>query len=297
MREKRRSFRLIGLLMLLLITLLSAVLSGCSKQPNSAEAALATARSFMQARVAGNSRAAHALLTPAARKAITLRQVDATFQAARATYGSLGTPQVVEPGVIRVPVKELVLAEPDRQVHWPERWLTLQHDGESWQVAWAEPLFTQAAQAYRNDLAADALRHAKAILAIDRHHYRGHLELHFAYRGQKRYREAEVALQAALELATPAEKADVHDAFARFQLAIGAPAGAITHAQQALELAAPYGPDTYSARWQADTLVVAARAALALGDRATAEALANDAATRDPENATLAIFHHRLAGR
>lgn len=291
MGQKRSSCGQIGLLVLLLL-----LLSGCAKQPNSTEAALATARNFMQARVAGNSRSAHALLTPAARKAITARQVDGLFEATRATYGSLGTPQVLEPGVVRIPVKELVLNEPDRQVRWPERWLTLQHDGESWQVAWAEPLFGPATQAYHNDQAAEALRLAQAIVAIDPHHYRGHLERHFAYRGLKRHREAELALQTALELATPAEKPDVHDAWARFQLAIGAPAGALSHAQQALELAVSHS-DTYSARWQADCLIVAARAALQLCDRATAEALASDAAARDPENATLAIFRHRLTGR
>src|SRR5690606_24633042 len=110
-----------------------------------------------------------------------------------------------------------------------------------------------------------------------------------------RIRQAEHALNAAWARATGAQRADVMAARARFKLAIGAPAEALALAREALSLARPYAPGTYSASWQAETLIVGARAALALGDREAAQALADEAAELDPANAALAVFRYQLA--
>lgn len=282
----------IGLALLLL-----AMLSGCSAQPNTPEEATATVQTFMQARVAGDAAALHAMLTARAETAISRSQVSRHVEGIRVSYTGLGSPSAVEPGVVRIPVRNLQLAGPERTVQWPESWLTLRYEGDRWRVAWAEPLFDEAANAFMNDLLTDQLKLGHAIVAIDPYHYRGYLELHFAYRDLQRYREAEVAIREALRKATTAQEPDGYDALARFQLVVNAPGEALATARRALELAAPLVPDTYSVKWQADTLVAAGRAALAAGDRTTAEAYANQAAGLDPANASLSVFRHRLTAQ
>lgn len=281
-----------GLWPLLLLLLLAA---GCSTEPATPEAAAAAARTFIQARVEGNAATVHALLTARAQESIARSQVSSLLDQAEATYGDLGSPQEVEPGLVRIAVRGLRLVSPQRTVRWPESWLTLRYEENRWRVAWAEPLFYEASQAYQNGFFLDQLNLGHEIVAIDPYHYRGHLELYYAYQGLARYREAELALNSALQNATPIEQPDVYDAMARFKLQINAPAQALAHASRALELAQPYSPDTYSPRWQADVLVVAGRAALALNDRTSAAALASQAASIDPDNAPLAMFRHQLA--
>ncbi|MFZ5825761.1 MAG: hypothetical protein ACOY94_15800 [Bacillota bacterium] len=278
----------------LFLAVLLTLLPGCRAIPATPEAAAEAARAFMEARVGGDAAAVESMLTARARKEITRSQISLYLNEASTGYGGLGSPSPMEPGVVRIPVRDLTLTGRERSTRWPESWLTLRYEGDRWRVAWAEPLFNLAAQAYQNDRLVDELRYGHAIAAIDPYHYRGYLEQHFALRDLKRYRLAEVAINNALERAMPAQRPDVHDAMARFMLQVNAPAQALTHARQALDLAAPHTPDTYSTRWQADTLVVAARAALGLGDRTTAEALASQAAALDPQNAELAIFRHQL---
>lgn len=279
-------------LLLLLLLLLAA---GCSKVPATPEAAADAARAFLQARVDDNAAATHSMLTTRAQKAISRSLLSSYFEQIETSYSDLGSPREAEPDLVRIPVRNLTLASPQRTVRWPEVWLTLRYEGNRWKVAWTEPLFDEAFQAYQNGLFLDQLNLAGEMVRIDPYHYRGHLELHFAYQGLKRPREAEVAIRTALQRATPAQLPDVYDAFARFMLAINAPTQAFEHARRALELAQPFAPDTYSPRWQADTLVVAGRAALAVNDRANAEAMATQAAALDPENANLAMFRHQLA--
>ncbi|MFZ5814654.1 MAG: hypothetical protein ACOY93_05070 [Bacillota bacterium] len=278
-----------------LVLVMLTLLGGCGGQPATPEAAAGVARAFMDARVAGDAGSITALLTARAQQAIPRSLVSRHLERAQVSYGGLGEPSSIEEGVVRIPVRELKLVEGDRTIQWPERWLTLRYEGERWRVAWVEPLFDEAMEAFMNNMLTDQLELGHQIVAIDPYHYRGYLELHFAYRDLQRYREAEVAIREALLRATPAEEPDAYDAMARFKLAIKAPAEALAYARRALELAGPFTPETYPARWQADTLVVAGRAALAMGDRAAAEEYASQAAAVDPESAALAIFRHQLA--
>lgn len=261
-----------------LLLLLPTLLTGCGQEPPTPEASAAAARAFMQARVNGNAARVYEMLTTRAQKSVTRSRVSGYLSAAETTFADLGSPQEVEPGVVRIAVKNLALIGRERTVRWPEAWLTLRYESNHWRVAWAEPLFAEAAQAYQNAQFLDELKLGHEIVAIDPYHYRGYLELHFAYRELARMREAEAALNTALARTTPAQQPDAHDAMARFKLELGDPNGALAHARRALELAGPYVPGTYSVRWQADTLVVAGRAALAANDRATAEAMAGQAA-------------------
>jgi len=270
------------------------LLSGCGSEPVTAEAAVASARAFLKARVAGDAGTVYAALATRAQEAMTPEIVANYLQQMDTSFGEVGTPVEVEPGLLRVPVKDLVLTDEGRSIRWSESWLTLIHEGE-WRIAWAEPLHWEAEQAYHNDLLVEELDLARRSIAVDPYHYRGYLELHFAYRELKRFREAEVALVEALTYATPAELPVVHDATARFKLVLKQPGEGLTHAQTALSLAAPYMPDTYSPRWQADSLVVAGRAALALNDPAAAEQYAAQAEALDPQNSSLALLRYQLA--
>ncbi len=278
----------------LLAFLLLLVLSGCSGEPATPEAAAASARAFLSARAAGDSGAVYAALEERAQSAMTRSLVAEYMDDVTATFGDIGTPVEVEPSLVRIPIKDLILTDEGRSIRWPEVWLTMAYEGK-WRVAWAEPLFRDAAQAYQNDLVVEQLSLARKSISIDPYHYRGYLELHFAYRDLKRYREAEVALADALDRATPAELPVVHDTFARFKLLLNQPADGLAHARQALSLAATFSPETYPSEWTADTLVVAGRAALALNDQATAGEYAAQAATLDPENASLAVFQYQMA--
>lgn len=285
--------RLAPLLVVLFALLLSA---GCGTPPRSPEGAVDAARGFLNLRMAGDARTAHAQLTARAQKLISVQDVSRVFQETEISFEDLGQPWEVDVDVVRVPVRNLVIVEGERIVQWPEVWLTLRYEAERWRVAWAEPLFDEAAQAYFNSQYGQGLELAESIIAIDPYHYRGYLEQHFIYRSLEQLREADAALASALEYATPVELPAVLDARARFKLQLNVPDDALEHAREALERARPYIPSTYSYRWQADTLVVAARAAMALGDRALAGNFAEQAAAVDPTNATLAVFRQQLAG-
>lgn len=280
-----------------LFLLILTLLSGCGGQPATPEAAAETARAFMEARAGGNGTEVHAMLTARAQKAMSRSLVSRYLQRTRASFAGMGSPQEAEPGLVRIPVRDLALESRERTVRWPDAWLTLRREGKRWQVAWTEPLVDEATEAYYNDQILEQLTLAQQMVAIDPYHYRGHLELHFAYRELKRLREAEMAITTALERATPAQRPSVHDAFARFKLLVNSPSAALTHARQALDLAAPHIPGTYTVQWQADTLVVAGRAALAVGDRTAAETLAGQAAALDSNNSSLAVFRHQLAAK
>jgi len=249
----------------------------------------------MEALAAGDGGQVRAALTAEARGRMDTGAVAAYLAEHAVSFTSVGAAREVEPGVMRVPVRGVTVRDPGRTVEWPERFLTLRWEEDRWAVAWAEPLFEPALNAYHNTRYTEQLDLARDIVAIDPYHYRGHLELHYAFRGLGRIRQAEYALNTAWERASAAEKADVMAARARFKLALGAPADALDLAREALDLARPYAPGTYSAAWQAETLVVTAQAALALGDGEAAQALADEAAALDGENAAVAVFRYQLA--
>jgi len=289
-------FRTVSRFLLLLAALFALLLpAGCGAPPNTPEGAATAALGFLNARMEGDARAAYAQLTARAQKLIPLEKVSRLFQETEISYENVGQPWQVDTGVVRVPVRNVVIKEPGRIIHWPEIWLTLRWEDERWRVAWAEPLFADAALAYFNSRYSEGLELAESIIAIDPYHYRGYLEQHFLYRSLKQHREADAAMGSALHYATPVELPAVLDARARFKLDLNAPAEALEHAREALERARPYIPSTYSYNWQADTLVVAARAAMAMGDSALAAAFADEAAAVDPANATLAVFRQQLA--
>lgn len=251
----------------------------------------------MEARAAGDLGQVWGLLTEESQEAATSARVAALLRRETVTYEGLGSPVEIEAGLFRIPVIDLIIASSGRSTRWPEAWLTLVQEGDRWQVAWGEPLFEAAANAYFNTQYVEQLEIARDIVAADPYHYRGHLELHYAYRGLNRLRQAELALADAAQRATEFERPVVEEAMARFQLSLNQPGRALEHVQRALELAQPYAPGTYSARWQADTLVVGSRAALALGMEEEAAAMAQQAAALDPDNAELAILRFQLAGR
>lgn len=289
-------FRTVPRILLLFVALSALLLpAGCGNPPGSLEGAATVALGFLNARMDGDARRAYAQLTARTQRLISLEEVSRLFAETQIRYGELGQPWQVDTGVVRVPVRDLVITEPGRTIRWPEVWLTLRYEDERWRVAWAEPLFDDATQAYFNSRFSEGLELSESIISIDPYHYRGYLEQHFIYRSLKQYREADAALGNALFYATPVELPAVLDAQARFKLDLNAPAEALEHALDALERARPYIPDTYSHRWQADTLIVAARAALALGDSAGAAAFAEQAAAADPTNASLAVFQWQLA--
>ncbi len=278
----------------LILGCLALLLAACSPMEKTPEAALAVAQEFLQARSTDDAAALHALLTAPAQEAISRATVARYLEGEEIAFRSLGTPVEPRPDWLQVPVYNLTITGPGKRVRWPDVLLTLHYDGARWRVAWADPLMYRAHQAYDNGEFAEALRLGRTIAAIDPFHYRGYLEQHFAYRGMNRPREAEWALLRAMEAATPYQEPDVHDAWARFKLALGHPEDGLTHAQAALDKAAPYIPFLYSRRWQVDTMVVKGRCLLALGDREGAEALVQEALKLDPENGPLAIFRHQL---
>nr|PZN73677.1 MAG: hypothetical protein DIU55_02420 [Bacillota bacterium] len=280
---------------LVVLGIVLALLTGCARVEPTAEAAAAAAQAFMESLAAGDFDRVWNALTPEAQRRMGTAPVAAYLDDHQVTFAAVDAAREVEPGVMRVAVRGVAVRDPGRTVEWPEWWLTLRWEEDRWAVAWAEPLFEPALSAYHNTDYPEQLDLARDIVAIDPHHYRGHLELHYAFRGLGRIRQAEHALNAAWARATGAQRADVMAARARFKLAIGAPAEALALAREALSLARPYAPGTYSASWQAETLIVGARAALALGDREAAQALADEAAELDPANAALAVFRYQLA--
>ncbi len=281
---------------LLLLSLgLLAILAGCGAAPQTPDAALPAAREFLNARVKGNATAMYDLLTEAARKAMDRPTVAAWVRGESVAYDGLGAPIARDTGWVQVPVLGLVIKRGGDTVRWPEVRLTLRHNGDQWLVAWADPLMASATLAYGRSAYTEQFQVGRTITGIDPYHYRGYLEQHFAERGLKRYREAEMWLIRARERALGSQLADVDDAWARFKLELGQPADAAIAAQRSLDNAAAYIPETYSRRWQADTIVVLGRALLAAGDRTRAEAAAKQAAEIDPLNGTLAIFRQQLA--
>lgn len=281
--------------LVLSILLILTLLAGCAREEPTAEAAAAGARRFMESLAAGDPGGVWALLSEEAHRRMDADQVAAYLTDHEVAFAGIGSAREIEPGVMRVAVSGLTVRDPGRAVHWPESWLTLRWEEERWAVAWAAPLFEPAMTAYHNTRYPQQLDLARDIVAIDPYHYRGHLELHYAFRGLGRLRQAEYALNTAWERASAAQKADVMAARARFKLALGAPQDALAHAREAVELARPYTPETYSAAWQAETLIVGAQAALALGDGEAVEELVSRAAAADPESPALAVFRHRLA--
>ncbi|MEW8978437.1 MAG: hypothetical protein AB2385_08520 [Symbiobacterium sp.] len=273
-----------------LLGVLALLVAGCGAELSQEEAAAADAERFLAALAAGDFTLVWNALTGEARERMGSDAVSAYLEQTQVTYKEVAQAVEAEPGVMRVRVNGLVLTDPGRTVEWPEAWLTLRREGERWAVAWAEPLFDLALNAYHNTEYTRALALAQAIVAIDPYHYRGHLELHYAYRGLGRLRQAEHALRTAEERTTAPQRADVAAAWARFKLSLGDAEEALNYAQRALVLARPYSPGTYSPAWRAETLVLAGQAALALGDAETAAALAEEAAEADPESPALAMF-------
>jgi len=274
-----------------------ALLAGCAREEPTAAAAAGAAQRFMESLAAGDFDRVWGALTAEARRRMDAEVVQAYLAGHDITYEAVGGAREVDAGVVRVAVSDLVVGDAGRSVHWPESWLTLRWEDDRWAVAWAGPLFEPAETAYHNTLYQDQFELASDIVAIDPYHYRGHLELHYAYRGLGRIRQAEYALATVLERATSPEKADVIAAKARFRLALGAPEDALAYALEALELARPFTPGTYSPAWQAETLILGAQAALSLGDAETAQQLVDRAADVDPESVAVAVFrYHHAAG-
>lgn len=280
---------------LIVLGLVLTLLAGCARVEPTAEAAAGAARSFMESLAAGSFEGVWGALTAEARRRMDAEIVAAWLAGHHVAFEGVGEAREIEPGVMQVPLVGVTVRDPGRSVRWPQSWLTLRWEDERWAVAWAEPLFEPAETAYHNTLYQEQLDLARDIVAIDPYHYRGHLELHYAYRGLGRFRQAEHALNTAWARASAAQKADVMAARARYKLALGAPDDALAHARSAVELALPYVPGTYSPAWQAETLIVGAQAALALGDREAAAELADRAAAADPESAALAVFRYQLA--
>lgn len=281
---------------LLLLTLsIMVLLSGCGSTPQTPEAALPVAEDFLIARSKGDAGAVYDLLTEGAREAMERPAVSSWVRGESVRFAGLGAPIARDAGWIQVPVQDLVITRDGHTVRWPEARLTLRHDGDRWQVAWADPLLYDAAIAYANSNYTQALELGRTITEIDPYHYRGALEQHFANRGLRRFREAEVWLIAAREAALGPQLADVEDAWARFKLELQQPADAATAARRALDHAQTYIPETYSRRWQVDTMVVLGRALLQSGDRAGAQAIVAQAQELDPLNGALAVFRQQLA--
>ncbi|HYF92791.1 MAG TPA: hypothetical protein VD969_11160 [Symbiobacteriaceae bacterium] len=281
-------------LVLLVALFATLILPGCAATPATPEAAAVTAQRFLQSRADHDAGAVHGLLTERAREALTQGEVSQYLRGEEFYFGSLGAPTPAHEGWLQIPVADYRITSGGRQIRWPEVKLTLRYEGKHWRVAWIEPVAAAARNAYENNLYGEQLELARAIMEIDPYHYRGALEQHFAYRGLQRGREAEVAILRAAEQATPYQKPDVHDAFARFKLELGHPEDAVPHARAALEQAQPYVPDLYSHRWQADALVVLGRALWLQGDGAGALAVVKQAADADPANAGLAVLRREM---
>lgn len=283
-------------LLMLVSALLIWVLAGCTAAPVTPDAAAAAAGRFLQSRAAGDAGAMHGLLTGRAREAMTVTDISRFVRRETFAYGALGTPVTVAENQVQVPVSDYRVTTGGQEVRWPEVRLTLVYEENRWRVGWTEPLAASARQAYDNSQFGESLELARAISQIDPHSYRASLERHFAYRGLKRLREAEVELVRARELATPYETPAVEDAFARFKLSLNQPADAARLAQGALEKAAPYVPGLYSYRWQADTLAVLGRALLVQGDRAGALDAVTRALGVDPGNAGALVLAREIGG-
>ncbi len=269
---------------------------GCGSVSTAPEASVETAEAFLQTRTARNAAALHRLLTQPAQKSMSRADLGRFLAAETFSYGNLGAPVAREAGWVQILVSSVRIAHTQREVTWSEFQITMHHDGSRWRVAWAEPLFEQSLVAYGRNAYDEQLRLGLQISEIDPHHYRGYLEKHFSYRGLARFEEAEIWLGKAADHATPPQQPDVLDAKARFHLSLGQAGLARAEAERSLQLAKSLVPTTYSKRWQADTMVVLARAQLALGDRATAATTAMEAQALDPQNGPLAVFLMELTG-
>jgi hypothetical protein len=277
-----------------LILVLLWTLTGCSQTPATPDAAVAAAKVFLQARAARDADSVYGLLTGRAREVTKAGAVASYLRGERFSFGQVGAPVEKAPGWVQVPVSDYHVQSAGADTLWPQVLLTLHYEGKHWLVAWLEPALAAARMDYQNNVYGEELELAKAISEIDPYSYYGPLEYHFAYRGLKRLREAEVALSQAAALATPTQAPDVEDAWARFKLDLGHPEDAAPHARAALEKAAPYMPGLYSRHWQADTLVVLGRSLLLTSDRAGATDAANQAAQVDPHNAGVLMLRRDL---
>jgi len=276
------------------LVLALSLIAGCSPVSTAPAASIETAEAFLKARAAGDAPTLHRLLTDTAQKSIARAELIRFLAAESFSYGTLGAPVVRESGWVQIPVSRVRITQLEREITWSEYRITMYHDGRQWRVAWAEPLFDLSLLAYARNAFDEQLRLGVLINEIDPYHYRGYLEQHFSYRGLVRLKEAEVWLSRATDYATGPQRPDVLDATARFLLSIGAAAEAKAAAEQSLQSASAHVPTTYSRRWQADTMVVLARAQLALGDWEGANATVSQALFIDPENGPLAVFQMEL---
>lgn len=292
---RRKQVGAMKLRSLIFLLLLIPFLSGCSRVPNTPEAARDAAEAFLQARAAGNTAALHAMLTDRAQRSMNRAVVARHLEAELIQYGSLGTPRERAENWVQVPVSELVIRTDEVEVRWPEVWLSFHYDGARWRAAWPEPLMNISAAAYQNGLYSEVLASGRAIAEIDPYHYRGYLEQHFGHRGLHQPREAERMLIRAFEHALPSQEPDLEDAMARFQLELKQPADAARRASAAIAKAMPYTPHLYSVRWHADTMAVLARAQQQSGNGAAAVETLNRALELDPGNAALAVLRRALA--
>lgn len=278
----------------LLLASLLILMGGCGSTPPTPEAARAVAAHFVASLAARDDGAVYALLTEAARRSMDRESIAQYLSRYSVTYESVGGAVPRETGWAQAPVLGLVVTEPERTTRWSELPLTLHYEGGRWRVAWVEPLLKRALLEYEASNYIAELELGRTVVQIDPYHYRGYLEQHFANRGLNRLREAEWWLVRAKEVASAAQQPDVYDAQARFKLSLGSPEEAIRSARLALELATPLIPATYSRRWEADTLVVLARAQFFGGDRRGAEATAVRAAAIDPQNSPLAVLRMEM---
>jgi len=275
-------------------SLIFTLVIGCSPASRAPEASIEKAEAFLKYRAAGDATAMYRLLTEPTQKSFSRAQLAQFLAGESFDYDNLGAPVTRANGWVQIPVSRVRIAQPEREVVWSEYRITLHHDGTRWRVGWAEPLFEQSLLAYGRSAYNEQLRLGTIINEIDPYHYRGFLEQHFGYRGLARLDEAEVWLRRAADHATGPQLPDVLDATARLYLSRGEAEEARAAAERSLQLASSHIPATYSRRWQADTMVVLARAQLAFGDREAAILTADQASSVDPKNGPLAVFRLEL---
>ena len=190
---------------LIVLGLVLTLLAGCARAEPTAEAAGGAARSFMESLAAGSFEGVGALTAegPPPHGCGDRRR---RLAGPPCRFEGVGEAREIEPGVMQVPLVGVTVRDPGRSVRWPQSRLTLRREDERWAVAWAEPLFEPAETAYHNTLYQEQLDLARDIVAIDPYHYRGHLELHYAYRGLGRFRQAEHAVEHRLGRASVARE-------------------------------------------------------------------------------------------
>lgn len=272
---------------------LLVVLAGCFAVPASTQEAAKAVETFLMARAEGDAKTVWSMLSPKAQKAISRDRVADYLAMQSVSWESIGAAEAGD-GFMQVPVHNFVVRGETYQQTWPEYRLTLTHDGKRWRVSWVDPLLYRAQSDYQDRNFAEELDLGRTATEIAPTHFGGYLEMFYAYWGLDRYREADWVLLTATQKAQPYQLPEVYDATARFKLGINQPDDAVRFARLVLDGAASY-PSLYSKAWQADTLVVLGKAQLVKGNRAEAEAAANQAGEIDPTNGTLAAFRWMLA--